>query len=207
MQGCCNKYLPLNHYKILNLKLMTKSFLFIAFIFATSFFFTACEKDDPEIPNEEELITTLEYTLTPNGGGAATTLSFQDLDGDGGNDPTITGGTLAANQTYTGTLELLNEVETPPENITEEIEEEDEEHQFFFQTNIADLNIAYNDQDGNGNPVGLKTTITTGSTASGTISITLRHEPNKSGTGVSEGDITNAGGETDIEVTFQLNVE
>ena len=34
-------------------------------------FFTACEKDDPDVPNEEELITTLIYTLTPDGGGNA----------------------------------------------------------------------------------------------------------------------------------------
>ena len=41
------------------------------------------EKNDPIIPNEEEVITTLNYTLTPTGGGTAIVLSFQDLDGDG----------------------------------------------------------------------------------------------------------------------------
>ena len=71
-----------------------------------------------EIPNEEELITTVNYTLTPADGSAAITLSFVDLDGDGGDAPTITGGTLIANTTYTGTLELLNEAEMPVEDIT-----------------------------------------------------------------------------------------
>ena len=37
--------------------------------------------------------------------------------------------------------------------------------------------------------------------------ITLRHEPAKTATGVSGGDITNAGGETDIEVVFDVTVE
>ncbi|HBK71516.1 MAG TPA: type 1 periplasmic binding fold superfamily protein, partial [Flavobacteriaceae bacterium] len=35
----------------------------------------------------------------------------------------------------------------------------------------------------------------------------LRHEPNKSASGVSDGDITNAGGETDIEVIFNITVQ
>jgi hypothetical protein len=186
---------------------MTKNHLFTAIVFAISLTFTACEKDDPEIPNEEELITTLNYILTPVSGGTAITLSFKDLDGDGGTAPTITGGTLAANQTYSGTLELLNEAESPAESITEEIEEEGEEHQFFFQSNIANLTITYNDQDTEGNPVGLSTTLTTGEATSGSINIILRHEPNKSASGVSDGDITNAGGETDIEVTFPIDVQ
>ena len=192
---------------ILNIQKMIKNLLFIAMVITSSLLFTACEKDDPVIPNEEELITTLKYTLTPNDGGTAITLSFLDLDGDGGNDPTITGGTLAVNQTYEGTLELLNEVESPAESITEEIEEEDEAHQFFFQTDISDLTVVYKDQDANGNPVGLSSTLTTGAAASGFIKIILKHEPKKSALGVSDGDITNASGETDIEVTFPVDVQ
>ncbi len=203
MQQCCNKLLSLQK-KIIQ---MTKKILFIALVFTTSLFFTACEKDEPEIPDEPELITTLRYNLTPTGGGTSITLSFQDLDGDGGDTPVITGGNLATNQTYTGTLELLNESETPEENITEEIEEGDEEHQFFFQSDVSNLTIAYSDQDANGNPIGLTSTLTTGAAESGTITIILRHEPNKSASGVSDGDITNAGGETDIEVTFPVDVQ
>lgn len=169
--------------------------------------FSACEKDDPEPFNGEEVITTVNYRLSPMGGGSDVTLNFVDLDGDGGNDPVITGGTLAANQTYQGTLELLNESINPSEDITEEIEEEDEEHQFFFQSNVSNLAISYNDTDADGNPVGLSNTLMTGDAATGTITIILRHEPNKSASGVADGDITNAGGETDIEVTFPMEVQ
>ena len=186
---------------------MKSNFLFIALLITASLFFTACEKDDPEPIVEPELITTLKYNLTPVSGGTTITLNFQDLDGDGGNAPTITGGTLAANEIYTGTIELLNEAESPVENITEEIEEEDEEHQFFFQSNISNLAIAYTDEDADGNPVGLNSTLTTGAAAAGSITIILRHEPNKSASGVSDGDVTNAGGETDIEVTFSVDVQ
>ncbi len=175
-----------------------------------SFVFVACEDDepeDPEIPNEEEAITTLTYTLTPDDGGMPVVLSFVDLDGDGGNDPVVTGGTLDTNATYVGAIVLLNDLETPPENITEEVEEEDDEHQFFFTTTVNGLDIDYADTDGNGNPLGLATTITTKAAGSGTITVILRHEPDKAAAGVSEGDIANAGGETDIEVTFDVDVQ
>jgi len=165
---------------------------------------SACKKD-PEIEDPEEVITTLNYTLTPASGGSAVTLSFQDIDGDGGDAPIYTVGTLAANTTYSGSLELLNESESPAEDVTEEIEEEDEEHQFFFQT-TGDISITYEDEDADGNPIGLRNTLTTGAAGSSSITVTLRHEPNKDGAGVAEGDISEAGGETDIEVTFDVTV-
>lgn len=168
---------------------------------------TSCEKDDPVIPNEEEVITTLNFKLTPVGGGTAVTFTYQDLDGDGGNAPTITNGTLVANTTYTGAIELLNEQETPAEDITVEIQDEDEEHQFFFTSTTTGVSVSYKDQDGDGNPIGLQTELTTGSAAMGELTIVLRHEPNKTATGVAGGDITNAGGETDIEVTFDIDVQ
>lgn len=185
---------------------MTKKYLLITMILGTLLFFTACEKKDPDV-NGGELITTLNYTLTPSGGGTAITLSFQDLDGDGGIDPVITGGTLSANQTYEGTIELLNESVTPVENITEEVDAEDEDHQFFFQSNMANLTVEYTDQDEAGNPVGITSTLSTGAMATGSITITLRHLPNKSAAGVSEGNIANAGGETDIQVTIPVDVQ
>lgn len=168
---------------------------------------SACEKDDP-IVNEEELITTLRMTLTPAGGGTPVVLSFVDLDGEGGNAPVITGGTLAANTTYTGALAILNESETPVEDITEEIETEDDEHQFFFTTSAGlNLTVSYADQDGNNNPVGLATSAAAGAASTGTLTVTLRHEPNKTAAGVKDGDITNAGGETDIEVVFPVTIQ
>jgi hypothetical protein len=39
------------------------------------------------------------------------------------------------------------------------------------------------------------------------LKITLRHEPNKKASGVVGGSITNAGGETDIEVSFDVEVK
>lgn len=168
--------------------------------------FTACENDSKK-PNEEELITTLKYTLTPQGGGTPISLTFTDLDGEGGDDPVLSVSNLAANTTYNGSIEVLNELESPAEDITEEVEEESEEHQFFYSSSISGVTVSYTDQDGNGNPIGIATTLVTTGSGSGTLVITLRHEPNKSASGVSSGDITNAGGETDIEVTFNITVQ
>lgn len=171
---------------------------------------TSCKKDEPEdpiIPNEEEVITTLNFTLTPDGGGAPVVFTFQDLDGDGGNPPVVTDGVLDVNSTYTGSLELLNELESPAEDITTEVQDEAEEHQFFFESSLSGINISYDDLDVNGNPIGLNTILNTDGLASGTIIITLRHLPNKDAVGVSSGDITNAGGETDIEVVFNVEVQ
>jgi hypothetical protein len=169
-------------------------------------FLASCEKD-PVIPNEEELITTLNFELIPIGGGATVSFTFQDLDGDGGDAPIISGGILSANESYVGTLVLLNETENPADNISLEVEEEGEEHQFFFQSTLSDVSVAYNDQDVNGNPIGLSSTLTTANVGTGSLTITLRHEPNKFASGVSNGALSNAGGETDIEVTFPFDVQ
>ncbi|MEZ5009872.1 MAG: hypothetical protein R2753_17110 [Chitinophagales bacterium] len=169
--------------------------------------FSSCEKDDPIIPNEEELITTLIYTLTPYGGGDVKTFTFQDIDGDGGNLPTIVNDTLEANTTYNGVLRLLNESVSPADEITDEVAEEKEDHQFFFVTTSSTAVITYSDQDADGNPVGLSSQLTTRAASTGKMTIILRHEPNKLGTNVANGDLTNAGGETDIEVTFDLVIE
>ena len=181
-------------------------FIFIVNILFTVLFLNSCKDDDPIDMNDEEVITTLTYTLTPTSGDVVT-LSFLDLDGDGGDDPIITGGILQSNMSYIGVLDLKNEAETPAESITEEIEEEALEHQFFFTATGANLTVGYADEDDNGNPLGLVTTLTTSDASSGTIQVVLRHEPDKSATCVQSGDITNAGGETDIEVTFDITLQ
>ena len=117
------------------------SLLLFALIILTTI---SCKKnEEPEIPIEKRVITTMTYTLMTSGGGDPVTLSYQDLDGNGGDAPIIEGGTLMANTIYFGSLELLNESESPTENITEEIEADPEEFQFFFIINDLDMSISY----------------------------------------------------------------
>ena len=165
----------------------------------------SCSDDDenPVAVDEEEVITTMNVTLTADG-RPTISLQSQDLDGDGPNAPEITvSGNLTANSTYTGTIELLNETETPAENITTEVAQEDEEHQFFFTAGGVITDVTYSDQDGNGNPVGIAFSLTAGEAGNGTLQITLRHEPKKP----NDGTLSDAGGETDIAQSFSLVVE
>lgn len=182
----------------------TKSIVF-AFL-ALGISFTSCsDDDDPVIENQEEVITNVNFTLTATGADPVT-FTWVDADGEGPAAPVAVGGTLKANTTYTANLELLNVQNEETEDVTAEIKEEDEEHQLFYTTNISGLSVAYTDEDEDGNPLGLATTITTGDAAKGTITILLRHEPNKGAEGVAEGNIANAGGANELDATFDIDV-
>jgi hypothetical protein len=181
---------------------------FLIFVSVLVALISSCEKKDPVIPNEEELITTLTYTLTPISGGDPVKFSFRDIDGDGGNMPIIESGILTQNTVYNTTVVLLNESISPSNNITLEVENEGTEHQFFYTLSTSlDASVAYNDSDANGMPVGIKSILTTGSASNGQFVITLKHEPSKLASKVSDGDITNAAGETDIEISFDVEIK
>ncbi|MFY0604132.1 MAG: type 1 periplasmic binding fold superfamily protein [Flavobacteriaceae bacterium] len=185
-----------------------KNFKLLILTLLTVTMFTSCNDNDPEPVNEEEVITTLIATLTPQGSTTSIELRSTDLDGDGPNAPVITvSGNLTANTTYTGVMRVLNETETPAEEITDEVAAEDDEHQFFFTPANNIVTVAYADMDGDGNPVGINFTLTTGAAGTGNLTITLVHEPVKTAAGVSGGDITNAGGEIDVEATFTITVQ
>jgi len=191
------------------MKSYNKDLLF-ALLFIIGVLISSCSDDvEPVLVNEEEVITTITITLAAQGGGTQVTLQSRDLDGDGPNAPVVTvSGPLSSGQTYDGSIELLNETQSPAEDITEEVEQEEDEHQFFFLIGGSlDLDTDYADQDGDGNPVGLSFTATAGVASSGTLTVVLRHEPDKDGTGVSDGDITNAGGETDVSQDFSLEIQ
>ncbi|SHG33319.1 type 1 periplasmic binding fold superfamily protein [Flagellimonas flava] len=197
-----------------------KTIKFLSLALVSGIFLTSCSSDDNDAPeeiNEEEVITTMTVTLTPQGGGAAITLQTRDLDGDGPDAPVITvSGNLSENTTYNGSLVLLNETETPAEEVNEEIEGEAAEHQFFFEIDGAlNATTAYTDNESDyvseetgenfttTNPVGITFTLETTDASSGTLTVTLRHEPKKPNDGTKE----DAGGETDITETFDLTIE
>lgn len=182
-----------------------KNLKLIALLVIPAIFSTSCSNDDTPV-NEEEVITTVRTTLT--GGGQVITLTSRDLDGDGPNAPVVTvSGNLVAGTTYTGSTEFLNELEDPAEDITIEVQEEGADHQVFYQLPSSIGTVTYTDTDANGKPIGLNFTLVAGTSGStGTLTVTLKHLPNKTATGVAAGDITNAGGNTDAAVTFSVAV-
>ncbi|SNR76250.1 hypothetical protein [Hymenobacter mucosus] len=172
-------------------------------LLASSALFTACkdDNDDPTPDDDNEQITTVTYTLTPQGGGTPLSIQYRDPDGDGGVAGTITPATLvlAPNTTYTGSLALLDETKTPAENTSAEILEEGDEHLFVFSPTGVNLTITATDKDKNNLPIGLSSTAVTGAAnatgTTGSLKITLRHQPETK-------DGTATPGSTDAEVTF-----
>ncbi len=174
------------------------------------FFFSACNDDeDPVVEETPEQITTLRLTFVPAGGGAPLIFSSVDADGDGPGSVQNDTIKLQVNTAYSLSLEVLNELAKPTEDITDEIEDEAEEHMFFFNwtdglfsdpagngntDNRADaVNYGNNNPTGvddNGLPVGLTTTWTTGAAAMGNFQVILKHQPDiKSATsGISDGE-------------------
>jgi hypothetical protein len=181
----------------------------ISFIIPILFTLFACSSDDEPVPvNEEEVITTMTIILEPQTAGTNVTLQTRDLDGDGPNPPEVTvSGALAANTSYNGFIELLNETQTPAEDVTGEVAAEGDEHQFFFQSGGGvEISTEYSDQDQNGDSIGLTFTLTSGESGSGVLTVVLRHLPDKNAAGVSDGDISNAGGETDVTASFPVEI-
>ena len=181
--------------------------------------FTACEDDDvvPEEEEEMEVITDVTLVFTSDA-GAVVTASAQDPDGEVVQELVVLDAiNLSSGETYTLTFDIMNNLESPGEDIGEEIAEEDEEHQIFFawtegaftnpsgNGNIDNASdpVNYNDADGNGNSVGLNTTWTTGDpTSAASFTVRLQHQPDvkTSTSGANDGD-------TDFELQFVLNIQ
>ncbi len=181
----------------------------LAILFISALTFSACtdehEDDHEDHDHEEELITTVNYTLT--NGNDKMVLTFSDPDGEGGNEGeySVSGNitALTANTTYTGVIELLNESESPAEDVTEEVKAEGDEHEFFYTTNISRLTIEKTDIDVDNNPLGINTNLTTGIADTGTITIVLKHEPTKP----NNGTVAGSGGSTEVDVTFNVTIQ
>ncbi|MFN4298620.1 MAG: hypothetical protein ACK4EX_02695 [Thermaurantimonas sp.] len=172
-------------------------------------FSVACKKEKPEVPKENELITTLEFLLKNSENPLDSVfLRFFDVDGMGGIPPQVTQvGEVKANQAYHGSLRLWDETQNPPGNVNVDILATANDHQIFFIPQGIDAQFIYKDFDPNGKPLGLQVDVITGSPSTGSLRIVLRHYPNKNAPGVAQGNIENAGGSTDIEATFPIEIK
>src|SRR5688500_4442910 len=164
--------------------------------------FHSCDREDPKPPNEEEVSTTLTVTLTPGGGGMPVVLSLFDEDGETGSMEPVqnVSGSLRVGTTYSAQIQLLNETVTPALNVSDEVQEEGNDHLFCFSAS-GDLSIEYDDSDDQGLPLGLSTTWLTGNAGQREVTIILRHQP-----GTKNGQCPGTG-ETDLEVSFSFIVQ
>jgi hypothetical protein len=197
----------------------TLRFICLLLVAGSLLFLSGCKKDDPKPENIPEAITKATLTFTP-AGGAPVIVTATDPDGDGPLPRTLSGPiNLVKNVSYTLKITLINELAKPtdPEyDITAEVEEEADEHIFFFAwTNNTFSNptgngnvdnrsdaVNYVDRDTKGLPLGLETSWTTiNTTGNGTFRVILKHQPD-----LKSATTTSNDGESDLDVTFNLSV-
>lgn len=200
--------------KMKKYKLQLLSFLMVMVMFS----FSSCVSDDPEQEKEQELITdiTLIFTeVNASGQEFGQPVSFKASNPEGlelGNNPTIETVNLTIGKRYLLKLEVKNSIEN--EDITEEILEEADEHQFYFLgtafVGTPVLTYTYDDQDQNGNPIGVRGFVQVSENPAinnAQIRIVLRHDLNKSFQGANNPNWENfvqAGGESDLDISFPL---
>lgn len=172
---------------------------YVLFYLFSFFLLLSCEKETPEIVEEQELITTVELQFQASG-EAPQTIRWE---ANQTNVPTVT---LKANTAYEVAIAFLDESDPADvEDITEEVREEADEHQVFFEFSgvTVDFTSGSSDTlDSDGNPVFLHTVWNATSTGTGIIKAYLIHEP------TSKTSTTRAGfgGETDVAIEIPFTV-
>ena len=186
-----------------------------------------CAAEEPAPEDESgELITTLTLHFTPSGGGETLSFSASDPDGTGDLDveeiPLPDGSDHSHHDTqlYTLEVELLDEIEGL--DVGARVEESAEEYQLFFTGSAVEgpatganddavVAHSYDDDDGEGRPLGLENTITTQAWGSGELTVTVHHLTEAKGDDLA-GEVASDGvealdGTTEFRVTFDIEVE
>ncbi len=185
---------------------------------------TACsdvEKDDHHDghDHDHEAISKVILDLVSQTDDTEQTVSYSDPQhDDGGADGSIE---LESGTTYDLSITVLNDEETPVEDITLEILDEEDEHQVFFTGSVIDdgfVTFTYQDEDSKGLPLGLESTLTGESAGSGDLTITLQHMAKQDGNDVKRAgmadDVAEQGlagiageGAPDFTIAFDLVVK
>lgn len=178
-------------------------FYFIAAL-VMAFAIVSCKKETPE-ENDNEVITTVEVHVTEQGTSNTLVFKWEDLDGIGGNNPVIEKILLNADKKYDVELVLLDKTKSPVENITEEVEEENEDHRFYF-TPSSGLALVVDglDLDDSGVPLGIHSQWSAGAAGSGSIQVLLRHYPN--GGKEASDPATSGKSSTDADASFPVEI-
>lgn len=188
------------------------------------------DDDGDDHDDENEVISRVELTFTPTGGGAPLVFAFNDPDGDGGVSGTADRVELAAGVEYDLAVRFINSIADPLEDITEEIQAEAEDHLVFVTGDVAGpassaspalATHAYADREsdygdnavGDDLPVGLANTITGGAAGTGQLRVILRHLPPLNDQPQKTADLPadlaagrDLPGSVDADITFELVV-
>lgn len=196
---------------------MNRSFAIFLFAIISIRFLTGCDPIEPKPENEEEIINKVTLTFVKTGGAIDERVFIAfDSDGNGSTPIIIDEIVLELNTLYTLDIKLENTMAGV--NLTTEIENESEEHMFFFAWSDVYSNpigtgnigpgqrnqpINYNDTDSNGLPLGLSTTWTTAATSQNSgFRILLKHQP-----GIKSATSSSEEGESDLDLTFAIRIQ
>lgn len=185
---------------------MMKSISAMIGISALIFLFASCkkEKEAPE-GNDNELITTIEVILTERGTGIDSVYIWEDADGPGGDVPFIEHINLKENKIYDAEIKFWDKSRTPAENITLEVQQESLNHRVYFEASSGSgITISDLDTDSDGKPLGISSVWSTTSSATGTLTIVLRHYPD--GGKETDDPVNSTKSSTDAGAIFNVNV-
>ena len=176
-------------------------FLFFAVVIS------ACRKNRGE-SNDEEILTTFTLTFIPTTGGTPLIFEYDDPDGPGGVNPSQDEIILAANKSYEVSVQLLNKTTNPDADITTEIIDESDAHRFYYEPSAgSNINVTDLDLDTDGLPLGITSTWSTTSAATGIMKITLRHYPGNPPGKLASDAVNSSKSVTDVEIEFATRVE
>lgn len=182
---------------------MKKQFKPVLALLLTASLFSACKKDKDPQPDDEHATITRVTMLFENTANAneKITVNYVDLDGPGGQSPTIDQIRLKPNTTYTATLRLYTGSNANNLNdITDEIKAEGDDHEFFFTPAPANLlTVTKTDRDTQLRRIGLESQVVTTAINSGTLNVKLMHQPDQK---PDPGSATV--GETDVDINFSV---
>jgi hypothetical protein len=179
---------------------------------------SSCKKDDPKNPiatNPQEVLTTVLISGynhdEPNNTKYQFSYKWEDLDGDGGNQPIIDTLVLDTGIEYHCHVLIIDKTKVPYDTVSNAIEEEKNAHQFFYtpgESLIGKLSTEILDFDDNNPklPVGLEFHLLTKSNQSyalpllGTLNMVLSHYD-----GVPKS--TSKSDESDIDINFPVRLK
>jgi hypothetical protein len=178
-------------------------------------FVLGCSKDsEPEHIHEEEVITRVTLSVKKEGSSTPVLYTWnddhdeEDHSGEEDHDEEESQLKLDSNSTYEVEVSFYN-ASNPSniEDITEEVQEEADEHQVFYEiigmSGMSIMAASGDTKDSNGSAVLLKTVWKTTAVTKGEVRVYLIHEPT-SKTGSTRTDF---GGETDVKVDFHVDVQ
>ena len=168
--------------------------------------FESCKKDDDDpmlpqvIENEPESITKVRLSFkskAPTGNDFSA--EWSDSDGVGGNPASIETIRLDSGQMYDLDISFIDGSGNSEEDLTVEIQNESDEHLVCFESGLLGTALSNTITDSDGTyPIGIQSEWIVNSKANGTMTISLKHQPD----GLKNGSCDV--GETDVEIEFPV---